>query len=262
MSFLLAADEAPVFKGATLVVADVSRGNVGQLAADLLITTMQMTRVGYFDDPDVLPAVGMENGKLSVNTELFAAQDSSLFVLQQRSPAVASHEGAYGQRMAAWIRKSAFAKVLLLSSLPAEMRKDQQLSGGPQMTAGVCGSAGEAQTRAQTLGWRCVSFAADVPMTEEVEWMHQAIVRTEATPLSSSLLQHLGGEASGGGGNVICMFAWCAEGDNLPDGIQMASWVNDYLAVLTPNEQGQVGWKVPESWRIVMAQNAPRPVYT
>jgi len=26
----------------------------------------------------------MENGKLSVNTELFAAQDSSLFVLQQR----------------------------------------------------------------------------------------------------------------------------------------------------------------------------------
>jgi len=58
MSFLPAADEAPVFKGATLVVADVSRGNVGQLAADLLITTMQMTRVGYFDDPDVLPAVG------------------------------------------------------------------------------------------------------------------------------------------------------------------------------------------------------------
>ena len=53
--------------------------------------------------------------------------------------------------------------------------------------------------------------------------MHQAIVRTEATPLSSSLLQHLGGEASGGGGNVICMFAWCAEGDNLPDGIQVIS---------------------------------------
>ena len=48
----------PVFKGATLVVADVSRGNVGQLAADLLVTTLQMRRVGYFDDPDVLPAVG------------------------------------------------------------------------------------------------------------------------------------------------------------------------------------------------------------
>jgi len=44
--------------GSTLVVADVSRGNVGQLAADLLITTLRMRRVGYFNDPDVLPAIG------------------------------------------------------------------------------------------------------------------------------------------------------------------------------------------------------------
>jgi len=52
------AGAAPAFKGATLLVADVARGNVGQLAADLLISTLQMQRVGYFDDPDVLPAVG------------------------------------------------------------------------------------------------------------------------------------------------------------------------------------------------------------
>lgn len=59
MTFLPADPAAvPVFKGATLVVADVSRGNVGQLAADLLITTLQLRRIGYFDDPDVLPAVG------------------------------------------------------------------------------------------------------------------------------------------------------------------------------------------------------------
>ena len=102
------------FSGATLVVADVSRGNVGQLAADLLITTLRMRRVGYFNDADVLPAVGaraslpnmhlapraswrqamtfpsavlsagMEAGKLRVNTELFVAADAKLFVLQQR----------------------------------------------------------------------------------------------------------------------------------------------------------------------------------
>lgn len=138
----------PNFKGTTLLIADVSRGNVGQLAADLLVTTLQMQRVGYFNDPDVLPAVGLctrvrllslhtppgdrkdracthtttplttagffphpaltpcshsprlfhsaltqfvaregtgiENGKLRVNTELFATHDCALFVLQQR----------------------------------------------------------------------------------------------------------------------------------------------------------------------------------
>ena len=51
--------------GSTLVVADVSRGNVGQLAADLLITTLQMRRVGYFNDPDVLPAVGARQSALA-----------------------------------------------------------------------------------------------------------------------------------------------------------------------------------------------------
>jgi hypothetical protein len=136
----------PVFKGATLLVADVSRGNVGQLAVDLLVATLQMQCVGYFEDPDVLPAVGasilpshaararerarrrapvrarrsptvlaapvsvaaapatrpapehgpaerpvraraagIEDGKLRVNTELFATADASLFVLQHRS---------------------------------------------------------------------------------------------------------------------------------------------------------------------------------
>lgn len=115
MVFQKAADAGKAdFSGATLVVADVSRGNVGQLAADLLITTLQMRRVGYFNDADVLPAVGvraflpnmylaataawrqamtfpsavlsagMEAGKLRVNTELFVAADAKLFVLQQR----------------------------------------------------------------------------------------------------------------------------------------------------------------------------------
>ena len=59
MPFRAAGDGAePVCKGATLLVADVSRGNVGQLAVDLLVATLQMQCVGYFEDPDVLPAVG------------------------------------------------------------------------------------------------------------------------------------------------------------------------------------------------------------
>ena len=258
----LPADRAgprPAFAGATLVVGDVSRGNVGQLAADLLITTVKMERVGYFDDPDVLPAVGMDRGKLCVNTELFGAPGESLFVLQQRSPTIPSREAAYGQRLAAWMRTCGFAKVVVLSSLPAEMRKDQLLGNGEQqISVGVCGAAGEARQRAEALGWRCIAFDADSHVSGETEWMHQTLVRREATPLSSALLL----ASREDGGEVVCVFAWAAEGDNLQDGIQMASRINEYLSILPPNEQGQVGWKLPDSWRAMLAQNAPRPVYT
>ena len=249
----------PAFAGATLVVGDVSRGNVGQLAADLLITTVKMERVGYFDDPDVLPAVGMDRGKLCVNTELFGAPGDSLFVLQQRSPSIPSREAAYGKRLAAWMRTCGFAQVVVLSSLPAEMRKDQLLGNGEQqISVGVCGAAGEARQRAEALGWRCIAFDADSHVSGETEWMHQTLVRREATPLSSALLL----ASTEDGGEVVCVFAWAAEGDNFQDGIQMASRINDYLSILPPNEQGQVGWKLPDSWRAMLTQNAPRPVYT
>ena len=36
----------------------ISVGNVGQLTADLLINTLELSRVGYVQDPTILPLVG------------------------------------------------------------------------------------------------------------------------------------------------------------------------------------------------------------
>lgn len=36
----------------------ISVGNVGQLAADLLINTLKLPHVGYLSDPAILPLVG------------------------------------------------------------------------------------------------------------------------------------------------------------------------------------------------------------
>jgi proteasome assembly chaperone 2 len=50
----------PSMEGATLIIADVSLGNVGQLAADLIVTTLGMEVVAYLDDAAVLPVAGNE----------------------------------------------------------------------------------------------------------------------------------------------------------------------------------------------------------
>lgn len=36
----------------------LSIGNVGQLTVDLLIASLQAEKIGYLDDPNVLPCVG------------------------------------------------------------------------------------------------------------------------------------------------------------------------------------------------------------
>jgi hypothetical protein len=141
-----------------------------------------------------------------------------------RSPAVPTREKAYGQRLASWIHANDFAKVIILSSLPAEMRKDQLLSsGGPQVSVGVGGRVGEARKKAELLGWRCVSFDADIPASDEEEWMHNALVRQEATPLARALLLHIASRegVEEGGSEALCIFSWTSEGNNIPDGIQV-----------------------------------------
>eukprot|EP00961_Rhodomonas_salina_P254135 3434649-Rhodomonas_salina.1 len=41
-TFVPASSEVPSFKGAVCVIADVCRGNVGQLAADVLTATLEV----------------------------------------------------------------------------------------------------------------------------------------------------------------------------------------------------------------------------
>jgi len=97
-----------MFKGGTIIVADCSLGNVGQLSADLLISTLKMSKVGYIDDDALLPAIGIEAGKLAVNVEIFALEESSIFVMQQRAPIVGKRAEKYASKIRVWVEKSGF----------------------------------------------------------------------------------------------------------------------------------------------------------
>lgn len=48
----------------------LSIGNVGQLAMDLLVASLKAERIGYLDDPYVLPCVGNDAYGLIPNGEL------------------------------------------------------------------------------------------------------------------------------------------------------------------------------------------------
>jgi proteasome assembly chaperone 2 len=87
----------------------VSAANVGQLAADLLIASLALERIGAFDPSDLVPVVGgRESGEEGITTPLertcrlrcndaslelrrhtvYGKKDLALVVVQQRSPAL------------------------------------------------------------------------------------------------------------------------------------------------------------------------------
>ena len=82
--------------GCTLVLPAVTVANVGQLAVDLLVSTLELPRVGYLEHASVLPCVGNDpyvasaasHGNVATSMELYGHASKSLVVMQQRSPVV------------------------------------------------------------------------------------------------------------------------------------------------------------------------------
>ncbi|CAK7301213.1 Proteasome assembly chaperone 2 [Vulpes lagopus] len=82
----------PDLAGHTLLI-NLSVGNVGQLAIDLIISTLNMHKIGYFYTDCLVPMVGNnpyataeENStELCINAEVYSLPSKKLVALQLRS---------------------------------------------------------------------------------------------------------------------------------------------------------------------------------
>jgi len=137
--------------GGTLIMPDISTGNVGQLAADLFIATMQMERVAFFDDEAVVPVIGADvDGVIRTGLELYRG----VFVLQQRAAVIGSQTAAFCDRITSWLHSSKFKVVLFLTSLPSSVRMDRQLADEQHQMSVMCSSEGSAShARVRELEW-------------------------------------------------------------------------------------------------------------
>ena len=101
--------------GATLVLPVVAVGNVGQLAADLLINTLRLPRAGRLSDDALLPAVGCtaypHAPGLATALEVHRAAGGAVAVAQQRAPAAPGTQAAFAARLAAFVKAAGVEQV-------------------------------------------------------------------------------------------------------------------------------------------------------
>ncbi|KAL0961689.1 hypothetical protein UPYG_G00330450 [Umbra pygmaea] len=137
MMFVSIDSTPPSFKGFTLVMPAISVGNVGQLAVDLIVSTLNMCRVGYMHTDCLIPMAGNnpyarsteDANDLSTNAEVFSSPELRLAVLQIRSPIIQTKSKMFCKRLVSWIKTSGFSRTVMLSSSHAYQRDDQQLLG-------------------------------------------------------------------------------------------------------------------------------------
>ncbi|KAF3833933.1 hypothetical protein F7725_025137 [Dissostichus mawsoni] len=157
--FISSENSPPCFKDFTLVMPAVAVGNVGQLSVDLIVSTLNMSRVGYMHTDCLIPMT---------ETTLYTAAELKLAVLQIRAPIIQSKSKKFRQLLVSWIKSSGFSRAVVLSSSQAYQRDDQQMKGIPLRYLVTPSLLKDSEDALKELSWREMervsAYPEDVPL--------------------------------------------------------------------------------------------------
>lgn len=254
-----------------LLLPALSIGNVGQLAVDLLVSSLGAKRVGYLDDPSLLPCVGNDaygpvtDGDLSLPLEVYESPSHALGLIQQRSPVLKGMMVAYARNLANFICSIGKKHVIILSSLDAGRRKKIDASSHLQVYYVSSINSDGTDSDCEKLGLK--KFEEYDPIQRR--WKYLARLAKGDSLLEDMLSDEdeltdedyypglpfaaLFSCCKAKGLQVTCLLCYCSEGDNISDSFQLAEAACKILGVNLGNfhGHGQSEWVIPLSWRSV-----------
>lgn len=118
-----------------LLLPSVNIGNIGQLAVDLILSTLPAEHIGHLRSmavvPFAAPAPAVPNHKSSVITALevyrLTRTSCDLIVVQQRSPSAKGRAAEHAQDIISWAMENGCSEILQLSSANAAGLRGTQL---------------------------------------------------------------------------------------------------------------------------------------
>jgi len=253
-------EDGRIFEGSILVLPMVSLGNVPQLAVDLLIHGSHLgpiELVGMLDPCDHIPVVGAldrpallptppspSQHRITTPIQVYQTRDRRYTLVQQRSPVIKARKARHISRMRGWISGAKFSSVVVVVSVDAAVRGDEDLRAGTRLLGHEGPQAKEQEPSAlrQAIRARYRSFGT----------RHAPLFC--AGGLAARLLRALTSVAL----EVNTLVAYVAEGDNRPDALFLASEICSLLRLahpsqledLTPSPPSTLpSWILPLSWK-------------
>ncbi|ESW03881.1 hypothetical protein PHAVU_011G049700 [Phaseolus vulgaris] len=254
----------------TLILPALSIGNVGQLVADLLISSIGSERVGYLDDPNVLPCVGNDaygpfpQGYVALPLEAYDSPSNALTVIQQRSPVIKGMMVEFAKNMADFLASSGKKHIIVLSSLDFGKWQKVDMSGGLQIYYLSSANSNGTDENCEQLGWKKLQeydpsqkhwkYLSDLAegnaTLEDIISVEDEL--EEENYYASLPFAALFAFLKAKGLKVTCLLCYCSEGDNISDAFQLADATCKLLQITNPTAGIEGGkWRVPLSWMSV-----------
>lgn len=250
----------------TLVLPTVSIGNVGQLTTDLLISTLRPCKVGYLYTDCVIPVVGnnpfVEHGspdmfEITTALEVYESVPHKLIIVQQRSSCIKGRRAKFVDELKNWIKTCAFKQVFILSSIFNHERRDQQLVG-PQTRYLLTPKAEE------MIGDKLKNINNWIALEKRPSDLTYLPTDSEIFVPGSGIAKPLFQNCSIDGVAAALLVIFCAEGDNIAESIQLATFVNSYFNWVPFEENLDVQrqlWKIPSSWKLQFGSHFNSSLY-
>lgn len=263
------------FGNATVIFPCVTHGNVGQLAADLLIFNLNLKPIGVLYHPDVLPICGADpfsetcQGSSASSLEIYANEDVSLVVAQQRGEVIKGCQRKFAREVTSWLKTSMFKNVVLLASLPSTVGENDSQIGGtkwrmiqtPNLVTESYPKAGVDGESNKFSEHKYRNSRVPIPALE-FEQIPEDLKNRRIPPWTfvyECIKQSL---------TARFLIALCSEGDNSVDADRMASraleMVDDVGAFRTADivvPTNEMRWATPPSWKRVYGSLMKRSVF-
>lgn len=242
-------DKKYSFDDYNFILPDISIGNIGQLAIDLLLNNLAVEHLGRIVHPCFLPFIGAdpfqpESKKLASSCEIYECKEKKIVFLQIRSCVFRSKFSEFRDLILHFIKQFNFKLTIAVASSSSAYFSADQLKDVP-------------------LHYLSTSKFPKKGVLNQLKWkefsLPHNVVTTDLIPesfVSQDLLESCEKEKI----SLVTLICVCSEGDNCPEARQMVNCINLWLT-LKPIKDPEETWKVPVSWDLPYGSAPPRNIY-
>lgn len=220
----------------TLLVPICAVGNVGQLACDLIISTLlsrqQCQLVGRLYSSALMSVVGPNafslDGPITTSAEVYESKPHKLVIVQQRTSHSKDYKQIYVQQLVNWIKESKFDKVIVLTSSFSQCNPDISQLGrsSPHTINSITTSQFELDDRWQQLDVKQIEKAQTIKMLQD------GMSFLPGAGLTKPLIKAF--EKASVAAAFLVNF--CSEGINIQDCYASANVINRYILNLPTSD--------------------------
>lgn len=250
----------------TLVLPICAVGNIGQLACDLIISTLlhkqECQLVGRIYSPSLMSVVGPNafslDGPPTTSSEVYQDKAHKVVIIQQRTTYFRDLRDVYIQELVQWIKECKFQRVLVLTSSFAQCNPDTSQLG--DQFASPIRTLSTSSFDKTDPRWLAANLK-ELPDRKTIKVVQDGLSFLPGSGLTKPLLKALERVFV----PAAFLVDFCSEGINIPDCYEVVNVVGKLLNFDSPDlglckmsisdrqvqgDHSNSHWIEPYSWRV------------